>query len=190
MTALRSLLASVGVALAALGIAFLVVPDAAGALGLPRLGVVLLGAIALVEGIRSLVARRRTGIDGAATGNPEHREATALPGDGFDERVAGLGRTRTRRWRGGQAERLRRRLEAAAVEATATRWRLSTEAARERVVAGEWTDDPAAAWFLGGSEVPRPPWSTRARAVLAAEPSTGYYAIRTADAVVALREGA
>lgn len=190
MTALRSLVASLGIALAALGVGLVVFPDAAGALGLPRLGVVLMGAVALIEAVRSFATRRRTGLDGAELPDPEIRHETGIPGDEFDEQVVAVGQRRAPRWTGGQPERLRRRLHAAAVAAAAHRWRLTTEAARKRVEAGEWTDDPAAAWFLGGPRVPRPPWGVRARAVLAPEPSVGFYANRTADAVVALREGA
>lgn len=188
MTGLRSLLASLGVALAGLGLAFVLVPGAAGALSLPRLGVVVLGVFALVEAARSLQARRRSRIDGADPPAPESRLETVRPGDGFDARLAALGRRPGRRWAGGEHERLRRRLHAAAVEAVAHRWRLPIDAARERVGAGEWTDDPAAAWFLGERAVPTPPWSVRFRAAVVARTRFEFYATRAADAVVALRE--
>lgn len=189
MTALRSFVASLGIASAALGVVVIIFPDTAGALGLPRLGVVLFGTLALVEAVRSLVTRRRTEINGADPPDPEVRLDTGNPGDEFDQQVVTIGRLRSPRWSGGEPERLRGRIHAAALAAVEHRWRLSPEAAHERIEAGEWTDDSAAAWFLGGPEVPRPPWRTRARAVLAPEPSAGYYANRTADAVVALREG-
>lgn len=187
MSALRSLLASFGVALAALGLVFVLVPDAAGLLSLSRLGVLFLGALALVQALRSLRTRWRTAVDGAEPPEPETRLETAWPGDDFDDRVAALS---SRRWYGARQERLRQRLRAAAVDAAAHRWRLTTDAARERVAAGAWTDDPAAAWFLGGQTVPPPPWSVRARALVGPGSTIGFYANRSADAVVALREAA
>lgn len=190
MSGVRSLLASLGVALAALGLLFVLVPDAAGALSLSRLGVLLLGVLALVQAGRSLRTRWRTSIDGAEPPEPETRLETDRPGDDFDERVAALAGQASRRWHGARYERVRQRLRAAAVDATAHRWRLTDDAAEARVAAGDWTDDPAAAWFLGGPEVPSPPWSVQARALLAPGGGIGFYANRTADAVVDLREAA
>lgn len=187
MTSLRSLLTSAGVALAGLGLVFVAFPGAAAALPLPRLAVVVVGIFALVEAVRSLRTRRRTAIEAADLPEPEGRFEAARPGDDFDERVASLGRRRGGNWTGGEHGRLRRRLRASAVEATAHRWRLPTARARERVEAGEWTDDPAAAAFLGGPAVPAPPWRVRARAVLG-QSRFSFYANRAADAVVALRE--
>lgn len=189
MSALRSFFATIGLTLAALGLLFVFVPDAASLLSLPRLGVVVLGVFAIVQGIRSLQARRRAGIDGAEPPAPEARQTTDWPGDEFDHRVSVLSRRRGRSWAGGEHERLRRRLRAAAVEAAAHRWRLQSDEARQRIETGEWTDDPAAAWFLGGSAVDRPPLSVRIRAFVDAQTAFGFYANRTADAVVGLREG-
>lgn len=187
---LRSVLASLGVALAALGLGFVLVPGAAGALPLPQVGVVLLGVFALVEALRSMRARRRTPVDGADPPDPERQYETGRPGDEFDQQVAVLGRRTGHRGRPtGGSDRLDQRLSAAAVEATAHRWRLSPETARARIEAGEWTDDAAAAWYLGGPDVPRPPWSVRARAVLATGSTRAFYANRTVAAIVALREG-
>lgn len=186
MTDRRSLIAALGIALAVLGLGFVLYPDATRALSLPRLGVVFLGVFALVEAVRSLQTRRRTSIDGAKLPDPEVPLRTGRPGDEFDEQVAALGL----RWGGSDPERLRRRLRAAAVEAVAYRWRLSPDAASARVQAGRWTDDAAAAWFLGGSDVSSPPWSVRIRAVLATESATAYYSNRTAEAVVGLWESA
>lgn len=188
MTDLRAVLASLGMALAAIGLGFVAFPRAAGALPLPRLAIVLLGLFAVVEGVRSLQTRRRTAVDGAELPDTERRLETPLPGDEFDERVETLSRHGSRSWAGGEHERLRRRLRDSAIEAAAHRWRLETDDARERVEAGEWTDDPAAGWFLGGPDAPKPPWSVRARAVLVGGSAFGFYANRAADAVVALRE--
>lgn len=188
MSLLRSVLASLGVALAALGLLFVVVPDLARLLPLSRLGVLLLGLFALVQAVRSLRTRWTTPIEGAELPEPETRHETEWPGDDFDERVAALARRSGRRWYGPSYERLHQRLQAAAVEATAHRWRLTDDRARARVAAGDWTDDPAAAWFLGGAEVSPPPWRVRARALMGA--GVGYYANRAADAIVALWEAA
>lgn len=190
MTALRSFFASIGIALAGVGLLFVLAPEAASTLPLPRVGVVVLGLFALLQGLRSLQTRRRAGIDGAEPPDVESRLETDRPGDEFDQRMALLARTRGQSWSGGERERLRRRLRAAAVEAVGHRWRLSTEEARGRIETGEWTDDPAAAWFLGGTEVPRPPWRVRIQAFVGFSTTFGFYANRTADAVVELREGA
>lgn len=189
MSALRTFFASLGLVLAALGLIFVFAPETAVVVSLPRIGVLVLGLFAIVQAARSLQTRRRSGIDGAEPPDPEPRQATDWPGDEFDHRVSVLARKRGRSWAGGEHERLRRRLRAAAVEAAAHRWRLPTDEARERIEDGEWTDDPAAAWFLGGPAVDRPPPLVRVRAVLDSRTTFGFYANRTADAVVALREG-
>lgn len=190
MTALRSFFASLGVALAAAGLLFVLARGAAATLSLPRVGVLVLGLFALAQAFRSLQSRRRAEIDGAEPPDVETRLATDWPGDEFDQRLALLARKRRSNWSGGEPERLRRRLRTAAVHAAAQRWRLGTDEARARVDAGDWTDDPAAAWFLGGADVARPPWSVRLRAAVEAASPFGFYANRTADAVVELREGA
>lgn len=189
MTALRSFFASLGVALAAVGLLFILAPEAAGTLSLPRVGVLVLGLFAIAQAVRSLQTRRRAGIDGAEPPDVETRLETDWPGDEFDERLAVLGRKRRQSWSGGEHERLRRRLRTAAVHAVAHRRRLAQDDARARIEAGEWTDDPAAAWFLGGPDVPRPPWSVRARAFVEDASPFGFYANRSADAIVELREG-
>lgn len=188
MRGLRSSLAALGVALAALGLLFVLVPEAARVLPLSRVGLLFLGLFAVLQAVRSLRTRWRTPVDGAELPEPERRHETDRPGDDFDEQVAALARGRGRPWTGGGSERLRRRLRAAAVEAAAHRWRLPHDEARERVDAGEWTDDLAAAWFLGDSEVEAPPWPVRIRAQLGPGAAVGYYASRTADAVVSVRE--
>lgn len=188
MTLLRSVLAAIGLALAGLGLLFVLAPEAARLLPLSRLGVLLLGVLALVQAGRSLRDRWRTPIEGAELPEPETRHETDWPGDDFDERVAALARRPGRRWYDTGHERLRQRLQAAAVQATAHRWRLTDDRARERVAAGAWTDDPAAAWFLGGTGVAPPPWPVRVRARLGPGAAISFYANRTADAIVALRE--
>lgn len=188
MTGLRSFFASLGIALAGLGLMIVIAPETAGLLNLPRIAIVGVGLFAVVEAARALQIRRRTEIDAAEPTDPEDREETDWPGDSFDRRVAALSRKRGRSWAGGEHERLRRRLRSAAVEAAGHRWRLPTSEAESRVDAGEWTEDPAAAWFLGGPEVERPPWNIRLRAFLDDTTPFAYYATRTADAVVELRE--
>lgn len=189
MSGLRSFLASLGLALAGLGLLFVFAPSAVRVLSLPRLGVLVLGAFAIVQAIRSLRTRRRSGIDGAEPPDREQRQVTDWPGDEFDRRVSVLSGKRGWGWAGGEHERLRRRLRNAAVEAAAHRWRLPTDAARGRIEDGEWTDDQAAAWFLGGPGVARPPLSVRVRAYLGSRTAFEFYANRTADAVVGIREG-
>lgn len=188
MTALRPRLAALGIGLAGLGLAVVALPNLSRVVGLPRLAVALLGALALVEGVRSLQSRRHTEVEGAELPDPEARHDPPRPGDDFDERVASLDRRRGRSWDGREHRQLRDRLRAAAVEAVAHRRRLPRAAARDRVEAGDWTDDPAAAWYLGGPAVPSPPWSVRLRAFLGGGSPVGFYARRTVDAIVGLRE--
>lgn len=187
MSGLRSFFASMGIALAGIGLMIVIAPETAGVLTLPRIAVVGLGLFAVVEAARALQIRRRSEIEAAEPPETEEREETDWPGDSFDQRVAALSRNRGRSWAGGEHERLRRRLRSAAVEAAGHRWRLPATEARAKVEAGEWTEDPAAAWFLGGPEVPRPPWNIRLRAFLDDTTPFAYYANRTADAVVELR---
>ena len=187
MTSLRGVVASLGVALAGLGVLLVAAPGLAGALPLPRLAVVVLGLFALVEAVRSVQARRRATPEAAVLPEPEPRYEAPRPGDAFDERLATIARRPRRTWAGGEHEAVRRRLRSAAVEAAAHRFRLPTPAARRRVDAGTWTDDPAAAAFLGGPDAPGPPWGVRLRATLSGS-AFAFYARRTADAVVALRE--
>lgn len=187
MTVVRSLLATIGIALAALGLLLVIAPGAAQALSLTRLGVLLLGIVAILQGLRSLRARWVTPVDGADPPEPETRHETARPGDDFDERITSLATRRGRRWHGATYERVRQRLEAGAIEATAHRWRLSDADARERVATGRWTEDPAAAWFLANGDAPTPPWRTRLQAYLGSESPIAFYANRTAEAIVQLR---
>lgn len=190
MSALRSLLASLGVALAVLGLLFVAFPGTAAVLSLSRLGVLFLGVLALIQAARSLRKRWRTAIEGAELPDPEERLETPRPGDEFDEHVSALSRQLGRGIYGSRYERVNRRLTEAAVEAAAHRWRLTTDVAERRVASGEWTDDPAAAWFLGDETVDPPPWPVRARAALAGRSAAGFYAARTADAVAELRGNA
>ena len=188
MSGLRSFFAAVGIALAGAGLLVVVAPGIAGVLSLPRVAVLVLGLFAVVQAARSLQTRRRAGLDAAEPPDPETRLETGYPGDEFDARLRALTHARGRSWHGGEHERIERRLRAAAVEAAAYRWRLTADEARDRIAGGDWTDDPAAAWFLGDG-VERPPWSVRFRAFVEGRTPFGFYATRTAEAVVALREG-
>lgn len=78
---------------------------------------------------------------------------------------------------------VRREVRAVAVETLAETDGVSAAAAERLIEAGEWTDDPRAAAFLGGADVPRPPLGLRLRDWLSADPS---YAIRARAAVDAI----
>lgn len=119
--------------------------------------VTIVGALALVQGVRYLVARRGTDQYATATGDPEERYHVPVPGDDFDAEVA-----KPHGWgAGGAATRgtLRKRVREAVVGALVTRANLAQSDAENRVEAGTWTDDPVAAAFL--AEDPPPLGVTR-----------------------------
>lgn len=187
MSRVRDTLASIGAVGVGVGFLFVVQPGLARLLPLPRLTLVVLGLLAGVEGLRSIQRRRRSGIDGAEPPEPERGIETPAPGTDFDDLIARLS---TRRgWIGGDFDRVESRLRNAAVGAVATRDGIPKHEARLRITEGTWTDDPVAAAFLGGPEVPAPPLGERLRMMVSSTSRFQLYAMRTADAVTAVWEG-
>lgn len=108
--------------------------------------VTLVGMLAVVQGLRYALGRRKTERVTLDLGEPERRYVVDVPGDDLDDRIRRSG-GRTR----GAArarERIRTRLrDVAAAELVATRNYTESEA-EDAIAAGTWTDDPAAAAFL------------------------------------------
>lgn len=176
------LLTAVGVAAVALGVLMVVEPGLAAAIAADYTAVVLIGALALVQGLRVARARRATELRGAETPDVETVRSVPTPGDGFDDRVAGLRSGPRRAVLRGRAD-VRETLTDAAIAAVADRDHCSREAARERIEDGTWTDDPFAASYLGGSDAPKPPLSAKLKLVTSPESAHQVRVRRTADAV-------
>lgn len=178
----HSLLSVVGLAAVALGVLMVVEPGVATAIAADYTAVVLIGALALVQGVRVAQARRATELRSAETPDVETVRTVPTPGDGFDDRLAGL-RSGPRRAVLRERADLRETLTDAAISAVADRDHCSREQARERVEDGTWTDDPFAASFLGGADAPTPPLSAKLRLVAGSESAHQVRVRRTADAV-------
>ncbi|MFB6127925.1 MAG: hypothetical protein ABEJ79_11610 [Halolamina sp.] len=131
----------------AVAIGFVAVGDRglAALLTLDRSLLLVLAVLSFVLGLGA--ARERRDLDRrlADTDDVEGRYEAPRPGTDLDERFAGAdglsGLSLRRR------SDLRERVATAAVAALSGAG-LSESAARERIDAGEWTDDPLAAWYL------------------------------------------
>lgn len=141
-------LAVVGVAAVAVGFVAVANRGVAAALDPSAVVVTLIGALAVVQGVRYANERRGRDRRIADPGEPERRELATVPGADLDERIARVADAS----RGGYASRreLRERVRTVAVAAVARDRNCSTAAAERAVEAGTWTDDPIAAAFLDG----------------------------------------
>ena len=156
--------------------------DAIAVLGNDYVLVVLLGALALLAALG--VLEHGSGVEQARMPDPERAVPAPTPGDELADAIAGraiavpfLGR-RTR-------HDVRARLRESAIAAVRHDERCTEAAARARVDAGEWTDDPAAAAFLatGGD---RPPVAARVRALATGDTWFASRARRAADAIASM----
>lgn len=187
MSRTRTVLMVVAVAALGYGAATTFDPGLAGLLVVSEFYVPLLGGLALVLGYRSLQRRRRTEIRGAETADPEIVTPVDAPGAEFDRQVTaatGYRRVTVRRRR-----QVEERLHETAVAVVQRRLDCSREDALERIEAGTWTDDPFAAAFLGGEDVPAPPLVDRLRQAFRPESRFQRDARRTADAIAGLARG-
>lgn len=128
------------------GLAMVFVRSLAGAISPQWALLVLVGVLAVIQGLRVAQGRRRTELRETETGDPEKRYEAPTPGADVEESLALAGR-----WsRAGRIARrkLRDRLQEAAVTAVMDEAGCSREEAARRVRAGDWTDDPIAAAFL------------------------------------------
>lgn len=130
-----------------LGLAMVYVRSLAGAISPQWALLILVGVLAVIQGLRLVQSRRRTELQETETDDPERRYEAPTPGDDVQESLA-----LARRWsRAGRTTRskLRDRLHEAAVTGVMDEFGCSREEAARRVRAGDWTDDPVAAAFLG-----------------------------------------
>lgn len=156
MRALRYGLAIVGSVVFALALLVVVSPEAATAVrvdelvelvGNDYLLVVPLAVLAATGVLAVLAARIRSGVDQATPPDPEGVPTAPHPGSEFDQLADGgpgiLGRLLF-----DETEHARDHLRETAIRTVMRADNCSREAARERVAAGDWTDDRAAAEFL------------------------------------------
>lgn len=146
MNALRVALATVGVVVAAAGLAMVVEPTLARAVPSNEQLIRLLGVLALLQAGRVLWHRYRSELRAGSVENPpESPPVGPSPGGDFDELAVAAGTVSTGRTLRSRRNRLRRRLRRAIVAGLAHREDLDREDAAAAIQAGTWTDDPEAA---------------------------------------------
>jgi len=140
--------AAVGVALVALGLGLVLAPGVA-PFALDGWAIALVGVVALFQGVTRVRERRRTPIDAEELPTLERAQELPRPGEEVDVAVESGELDAMRSY--SARKRVRKRLEAAAVDALVRYRDLDEAAAREALAEGTWTDDPwAAAQFAGG----------------------------------------
>ncbi|WP_224447637.1 DUF7269 family protein [Haloprofundus salilacus] len=181
---MRTVTAFVGLLATVFGFAVVADRGLAGLFDLDYLVVTLVGALALVQGVRYGLKRRKTPFHATKTDDPELRYHVPTPGDDIDiDSASGrsLGRAQ-------KQERVRERLREAALETLTGYGGLTLEEAEARLDAGTWTDDPVAAAALQESP-PRPSLASRLRAMFRTESPFARSARRVVDELVAIQEG-
>lgn len=194
---IRKALAAIGVVLAVGGFLMLLDRGLAAQLTTTQTVLIPIGVLAGIQAYRVIRGRMRTKVEVAETPDRETEQDLEVPGESFDERVAELGSTGSFAAGGvpgrpaqrdhviRNRDRLRNRLEEAAVATIAHKWGCSRERAREALREGTWTDDPhAAAYFTGEIE----PVGIGRRVVLALSSEARYQrrARRAAEAIAEL----
>lgn len=157
---LRLLLVAVGGIVLALGVFSIAAPRAADAALASLLAVVgydwvligIVGLVALILVIAVLVAHGRRGIEQSTPPAPEDVFPVPRFGEDFDTFVEGSGGLAG--VTGGRHEAVRERLREIAVTSVMRHENCTVGEARERVAAGDWTDDTEAAAFLSEYDTP------------------------------------
>ncbi|WP_267642766.1 DUF7269 family protein [Haloarchaeobius amylolyticus] len=144
---LRTILSVLGVAIAGVAFALVLFPQVAAGMSMGEAILVVLGVLALVQGVRIGASRLRTRYVQAETPDPEQSQELPTPGDEFDDLLREAGGDRRRM---DSREQVATRLERAAIATIARTQSCSLSEARRRVESGEWTDDPYAAAFFTG----------------------------------------
>jgi len=154
------------------------VTDSVGLAGLAALA----ATIAVVQGLWSSTTPTAPPPIDAAT--REDGPSARVVGTDFDERLAATGRvgTRTTEAEATIREDLRRLAIDAYRDATGADW----ERAARAVETGDWTDDPAAAAFIGGPDAPAVPLRVWFRDVLSEDGAFQRQTTRTIRAIYAL----
>lgn len=192
MRVVGGLLGLVGTAAVGAGLAFAVGGGApvetltttvVGRLGNDYLLVAAVGGVAFALTVCVVAFRAVGGIDQVAPPDPEGIPSAPRLGAGFDRYVHRRASPRVARSTA-EAEVVRDRLRAVAVQAVMDHQGCSRETARQSIEDGEWTEDVEAAAYLGGQRAPRPPRRARLRAALRGQRWRQRGARRTAMAIV------
>ncbi|KTG10605.1 hypothetical protein AUR64_08020 [Haloprofundus marisrubri] len=181
---MRTITAFAGLTATVFGFAVVVDRGLAGLFDLNYLIVTLVGALALVQGVRYGLSRRKTPLHATTTDDPELRYHVPVPGDEVDMEFASersFGRAQKR-------EKVRDRLREAALETLVGYGGLTREEAQKRLNEGTWTDDALAAAALHESPR-RPSVVTRIRAMFRTESAFERSARHVVDELVAIQEG-
>lgn len=139
---MRRVAITVGVAAVLIGAAVAVRPGLAPVTRGVSLATILVGALALVGGVRAVMGRLRGTGNRADLPEIEHRRRYPIPGDELDDRLVVLSGPPTRE-RDQVLHEVRERVREAAV-ATLVREGYSQAEARAALGAGTWSDDPRA----------------------------------------------
>lgn len=165
------MLVAFGVLAAGVGFVAIVEPGIAANVGGSRTHITLVAALAFVQGVRVVAARRASDHRQAEPPDVEHPVTPAVPGDDFDEELAktltAQGALLKRRNRIAIRDDLREIVVETLIQADGLR----REQAREHVTEGMWTDDVYAARFLANAGVVSIDWRTRLRDIVSLEPS-------------------
>ena len=140
---LRRVLAGLGLLFAALGVAVALVPSVANVVRLPDVPAVVVGAVAVVLGVATFIARRQVGFRDPAEASVrasglESRFEPPRPGHEIDEQLSLGGRESL-------DVQLRERLRVLAVRLLAESEGWSEAEAERRLKDGTWTEDRTAA---------------------------------------------
>ncbi|MGM0590816.1 MAG: DUF7269 family protein [Halobacteriota archaeon] len=180
----RRLLVASGIVAFGLGVAVLTFPDAV-FVPLDRLVVILVGLLALVQAFRAVESRHRTKLRHVDLPDVELPPSAPTPGDRLDDALSQFTDARRVYYHGSH---VREDLSAAVVAVLSRYGSYSEEAARERLDAGTWTDDPYAVAFLRDPTAPERPLTRRVRALATGESSFQRNVRHTVDAIVALTD--
>ncbi|WP_226479235.1 DUF7269 family protein [Natrinema amylolyticum] len=150
--------AIVGVGLVLIGLAFVAVPELTAPFGLGESIVSVVGVIALLQGLRTVQARRHTDVTQTELPAPERPQELLTPGEEIDAAIES-GRVAYSR----EGKQLRERLERAATDALVLERGLTEDEARAALENGTWTDDPLAAAQFTTTIPDWAPWHVRFR---------------------------
>ena len=181
---MRRIAAAIGLAAAGLGLA-IVAGVPVSPFSMQEAFIVLVGLLALVQGLRYASDRAGTETRGTRTGDPEQRSHVPVPGDDAD---ASLGLPQTLRDRGSfRREDVRNRFRAVAADTMVSQRICDREEAQSRLERGDWTDDPIASRFL--AEDPDPlPLRTRLGLMVRRESAYAHGVLRALDEIERLQE--